>query len=221
MASGEKIETNVTLIAVDCTTRIKETIKALQTCKEKIDFEKVVLLTNRKPRNLPDFITYKRIKAIENIDKYSEFMFLELYKYFDTSHCLTVQDHAYILHPEVWENEWLKYDYIGAPWLYQQNSYIANTGEHARVGNGGFSLRSKRLCELPSKMGWELRQDQGFFNEDGNICCYWRKEMLEHGINYAPVEVAARFSYENLMGENYGVKPFGFHRKNPIVTWEK
>lgn len=212
---------DVTLIAVDCTDRVKGTISILKETAKQITFGEIVLLTNRKPRNLPEFINYKHIKKIEDINQYNRFMFLELYKYFNTSHCLTVQDHAYILYPELWDDSWLEYDYIGAPWLISQNAYIANTGERVRVGNGGFSLRSKKLCELPSKMDWELRQEQGFYNEDGNICCYWRKEMLENGIKYASIDVASKFSYENLMKENYSIKPFGFHRNKPIRTWEK
>jgi len=207
------------VIAVDCTENIKQTVRGLKNCKEKLNFGAYILLTNRKPRNLPDFIEYIRIKKLENINQYNRFMFLELYKYFDTSHCLTIQYDCDILYPEKWQDNWLEFDYIGAPWLYKTNSYVANTGEHVRVGNGGFSLRSKRLCELPTKMGWELRQEQGFYNEDGNICCYWRKEMLGQGIKYAPIGVASEFSYENLMQENYGVKPFGYHKNKPPVTW--
>ena len=213
---------DVTLVAVDCTNRIKNTLKALKHCIAKIDFGEVVILTNRKPgltKELPKFYTYKHIKKIENINQYNHFMFLELGNYIETSHCLTVQDHAYILYPELWDNNWLKYDYIGAPWNYSEKFYIANTGEHVRVGNGGFSLRTKKLCGLPAKMGWELRQEQGYYNEDGNVCSYWRKEMLEQGIKYAPIEVASKFSYENLMVENYRVKPFGFHRNFPIKTF--
>jgi len=64
-------------------------------------------------------------------------------------------------------------------------------------------------------MGWEVREEQGWKNEDGNICCYYRKEMLENGIKYAPLEVAVKFSYENTIPENVGVTPFGFHRYTP------
>jgi len=211
----------VTVIAVDCTERIKNTVKVLKKTKEQINFAEIVLLTNQKPRNLPEFITYKRIKKIENINQYNHFMFLELHKYFDTPHCLVIQYDSGILYPELWDDKWLEYDYIGAPWLYQQNSYVTTTGEHVRVGNGGFSLRSKKLCELPANLGWELRHDRGFYNEDGNICVYWRYEMLEQGIKYAPITVASKFSYENLMNENYGIKPFGYHKKFPIKTWKE
>ena len=210
---------NLTVIGVDCTETVKKTLEVIKDCKNKTNFENFVLLTNRKPRNLPDFVVYNRIKKLENINQYNEFMFLRLHEYFDTSHCLVVQHDSGILHPELWDDNWLEYDYIGAPWQYVSDAYITTRGEHVRVGNGGFSLRSKRLCELPSKMGWELRHDRGFYNEDGNICVYWRYEMLEEGIKYAPIEVAARFSYENLMRENYKIKPFGFHKNRPIKTW--
>lgn len=213
---------DVTAVAVDCTDRIRDTLSALKKSAEHINFGEIVLLSNRKPyltKELPDFYTYKHIKKIENINQYSEFMFKELYKYIDTDFALTIQDHAYVLHPDVWDNEWLTYDYLGGLWLYKKDAYIANTGEHVRNGNGGFSLRSKKLMELPSVMGWGMREEQGFKNEDGQINCYWRKEMLGQGIRYAPTEASARFSYENLMSENYGIKPFGFHRNFPIKTW--
>lgn len=208
---------SVTMIAVDCTNRINATIDAMKICAENIDFGDVVLLRHEKPDNLPEFITYKQIEEIKNIDEYNKFMFLELYKYFDTKHCLTVQDHAYIINPEVWEDNWLQYDYIGCAWAIVPNAYVANNGERVRVGNGGFSLRSRRICEIPPEEGWGLREEQGFKNEDGQINCYYRKEFLEKGINYAPLEVAIKFGYEKPMQENnYGhMKTFGFHRNLP------
>jgi len=116
----------------------------------------------------------------------------------------------------MWKDEWLEYDYLGAPWGIVPNTYIANNGETVRVGNGGFSLRSKFLMDLPFNQGFRLRSEQGWQNEDGNICCYYRKEFLKLGIKYAPVEVAAEFSFENVCVENYGRKTFGFHRNmNP------
>lgn len=208
---------DVTLIAVDCTNRIRGTINALKICTEKIDFGNVVLLRHKNPDNIPSFIVYKKIKRIKNIDEYNSFMFLELYKYFDTSHCLTVQDHAYIINPEMWDSYWLNYDYLGCTWDIVPNTYIANNGKRVRVGNGGFSLRSKRMCEIPSKMGWRLREERGFKNEDGQINCYYRKEFLELGIRYGGLEDSVKFGYEKPMKENnWGYqKFFGFHRNIP------
>jgi hypothetical protein len=39
--------------------------------------------------------------------------------------------------------------------------------------------------------------------------------MLDNGIKYAPLDVACKFSYENTIPENIGIKPFGFHRNMP------
>jgi hypothetical protein len=94
---------------------------------------------------------------------------------------------------------------------------MANNGERVRVGNGGFSIRSSKLLNAPKKLGLELKQEQGFFNEDGNLVCYNRKELLEYGIKYAPVGVAAKFSYENEVPENQRIETFGFHKH---IRWE-
>lgn len=204
---------DVTLIAIDSTNRIQNTIKALEISSRDISFGEVKLLSHRKPNNLPDFISFERCMQIENINDFNLYMFREMGKHVSTSHCITVQDHAYIIHPELWDDAWLEYDYIGAPWAYREDAYICHdTGEHVRIGNGGFSLRSKKLLDIPKQNNMPLLQEQGWFNEDGNICVYHRVKMLELGIKYAPIEIAARFSYENPVHENEGLKTFGFHR---------
>ena len=140
---------------------------------------------------------------------------IELGKHIETNYVLTIQYHGFVKNPTRWTNEFLEFSYIGAPWPIVSNAYMANDGTNVRVGNGGFSLRDSNVLNLPKKMGWHLREEQGWKNEDGQICYYWRKEMLENGIKYAPVEVAAKFSYENPVPENLGIKTFGFHRNHP------
>jgi len=213
--------TNVTLIAVDCTERINNTILSLLECSESIQFGAIKLLSNKKPDNLPDKIEFCECENITNINVYNNFMFLSLYKYVDTSHCLTVQDHARILNPKKWDDNWLYFDYIGSPWPVVPNSYMANDGTRSRVGNGGFSLRSRKLMELPSRMGYYLKEEQGYYNEDGNICCYWKSEFLKNGIKYAPLTVAVEFSYETPMAENLNVIPFGYHRNLPVWPYKE
>ena len=202
---------NVTLIAFS-SIEIPATIKALQVSSEKLNFGAIKLVSHEKPNDLPDNIIYEYAPKINDIMDFNYYVFREFGKHVTTSHCLMVQYHAYVIHPILWDNRWLEYDYIGAPWRYMENSYIADNGEHARVGNGGFSLRSKKLLDLPKFYGIPLISEQGFFNEDGNICCYHRTKFLSHGIKYAPVEVASRFSFENPVPENYGLQTFGFHR---------
>jgi Protein of unknown function (DUF5672) len=206
---------NVTLVAVDCTDRINGTIQALVEGSEHLDFGAVKLLSNKRPENLPEFIQYEEIMNITNINEYNYFMFIELGSYIQTTHCLTIQDHARVINESLWNDDWLEFDYIGSPWGIVENAYIGNNGERARVGNGGFSLRSLQLTQIPKRNHWSLRQEQQYFNEDGNICCYYRAEFLKAGIKYAPVEVAAKFAFENVVPENHYVKPFGYHRNLP------
>jgi hypothetical protein len=208
---------NVTLVAVS-SIKIPQTIKAMEFSCKGIDFGEVKLITDK------DFFHYKIKKdlcrPINGIDDYNKFMLLELGNHINTEFCLVIQYDSGVIRPEVWDNNWLSFSYIGAPWPIVENTYIANNGEVARVGNGGFSLRDRIVLDTPRKYGWGLRQEQGYFSEDGNICCYWRKEFLELGIRYAPVEVAAYFSFENEVPENQNVKTFGFH-KNIRKEWLK
>ena len=205
----------VTLVAVDCTDRVLGTINALNICARNIDFGRVKILSHEKPLDLPDFIEYNEIPKISNIDEYNQFMFMDLGDYISTSHCLTVQDHAYILHPELWKGDWLQYDWIGSPWKIIPNAYLTDDGERVRNGNGGFSLRSKKLMDAPHILGLKLEERQGYFNEDGNLAVYHRAKLLEYGIRYAPVEIASEFAYENTVPENEGLLTFGYHRNLP------
>jgi len=209
---------DVTLLAYD--TRLEEInniIRVLQKCCEDLDFFEVKLLTDIEPDNLPENIKWEYAPHINHIDDYNLYMFKYLWKHLDTSHCLFVQSDSCILHPELWDDNWLQYDYIGAVWNWMPDAYICHeTGEHVRQGNGGFSLRSSRILNLPKEKGWYLKEDQGWKNEDGQICVYWRKDMLENGIKYAPIEVASVFSYERDTPENMNVKQFfGFHKNYP------
>ena len=210
---------DVTLTAVDCTNRINGTINALVEGSQNIDFGAVLLISHEKPNNLPDFIQFKKCKKINNIDDFNYFMFLELGSYIQTSYCLYIQDHAKILDYTLWNDEWLQYSYIGAPWAIVPNAYMANDGTRSRVGNGGFSLRKSDVMNIPKENHWYLREEQGWKNEDGQINCYWKKEFLDLGVKYAPIEVAVHFSFETPMLENYNVKSFGYHRNLP--PWGK
>jgi len=210
---------DITLVGVDCTDRIMSTIDAMNISSQGIIYGETILFSHKKPALMPSYFKFIKIPKIENIDEYSYFMFKELGNYINTSHCLTVHDHGHVICKSCFDYSWLQYDWIGAPWSVIEGAYIANNGEIARVGNGGFSLRSSRILKLPIEKGWYLREEQGWKNEDGNFCCYWRKEMLENGIKYAPIEVAAKFSYENDVPENKDIKDFfGFHKHDPRIV---
>jgi len=186
---------NVTLIGVDS---IHPDLlkKAADISQRNINFGAVKLITD---------------KNIRSKEEYCKFVIKELYRYVETSHLLLIQHDGYVLNYKAWDNEFLKYDYIGATWWFKDNM---------NVGNGGFSLRSKVLMEI-------VAQDPliaNYFPEDEQICRLHRKRLeKELEIKFAPEEVANRFSIEawgnsaHHGGKKYN-GAFGFHGYNIDFT---
>lgn len=222
----------VTCFAIDNTNRIDETISALHTCMNFANFGEVKLVTTPEYVNkykdectTDGILVEEQVAPLTNIDEYSYYILYHLHQHIQTDYVLLVQDHAFIINPNSWSEEFLKYDYIGAPWPYRDRAYITPFGEHQRVGNGGFSLRSKRLLEVPlhKNIPFRVAEQPDFYkmfgskntNEDGNITVHNKHLFEEAGCKIAPIEVARFFSYETPVPENQGIIPFGFHNNLP------
>lgn len=136
-----------------------------------------------------------------NLYEYSRFLIYGLVDYIDTDHCILVHWDGYAVNRHCWDNRFLDYDYIGAPWPQWLNP--------ARVGNGGFSLRSKqwlRACsQTPCWMG---------VPED-DWCCHQNRHLFEKaGMRIAPVSVASKWGIEHPIEEcpkRTVNDTFGFH----------
>lgn len=217
----------VTLIAV-AGINFDITIEALLKSSKHIEFFDVKIVTPEKPFNLPNHIKWEKSPPLrlrgKGFDDYSHYCLYDLWKHVDTSHCLVVQGDGYVINPGEWNEEFLKYDYIGAPWPISNNSYIDPFGNHQRVGNGGFSLRSKKLLEVPKNYDvvWNVNQGEFYkhmnaesFAEDGNICVHNKHVYEAAGCIFAPLDVAMSFSRELPIEEYDGRKTFGFHRYLP------
>lgn len=139
---------------------------------------------------------------------YSKFMIYALHCYIQTPYCITVQWDGYGLHPENWDNAFLNYDYIGAPWPL-------SFGKENRVGNGGFSLRSKKWLSVTSNPSAVPDFDKDPHLVEDYYFCRNNKDVYEKaGCKIAPIEVAARWSYEKSVEEFAdwnSDKSFGFH----------
>ncbi|MCC6447387.1 MAG: NAD-dependent epimerase/dehydratase family protein [Chitinophagaceae bacterium] len=198
---------NVTLFAVACT-QVDKTIYALKQSMKGIKFAEVILITHEKLS-----LTEHGIKVI-NIEKldykgYNHFILYKAKDYIKTDFCLLVQNDGYVLHPKKWDNRFFDYDYIGAPW--RKNLHFTEDETNIRVGNGGFSFRSKKLLDMPTKLNLPFTdKGTGFFHEDGFISTYFRKELEKSGIKYAPVEIASIFSRERWCHDSK-LFTFGFH----------
>ena len=204
----------ITLVAVACV-RIPETIKAIQKSCSEINFGAVKLITHENVSG--DNFEVVNIDPL-NYEEYNRFTVFELHKHIETEFALIVQDDGFVTGPHQWRKEFLNYDYIGAPWPLPMDdfSYRDPFGNLIRVGNGGFSLRSKKLLSLPTELNLEWRSYFGFFNEDGFFTCHNRHLFEERGCVFAPIEVAKYFSHEKQIPEIEGIVPFGFHRKGYI-----
>lgn len=208
---------NITLIALS-SVRIPETIQALQYSCRSISFGSVKLVSHTKPKNLPTNIEYAYIDQMSNIDQWNYSVIYKLGKYINTDYAILIHDNGYIIHPECWREEFLDYDYIGAPWPLPSDDYSFRDikGEIIRVGNS-VSLRSKRLIDLPVQLKLEWKPFHGYYNEDGYICVNYRHKYLEHEMKFADINVAKYFSHETLIPETVGIKPFAFHNNDPRI----
>jgi hypothetical protein len=202
---------NVTIVSVSCVREI-ESLNAIKHSMCGIKFGSSKLITSS---NIDD--DEVEVINIEKLDYegYNRFIVYDLHNYINTDFALIVQDDGYVINPNRWSPDFLKYDYIGAPWpLPKDNfSFRDQSGKIVRVGNGGFSLRSKKILEASTKLGIEWRSYFGFYNEDGFFTCHNRKTFEDYGISYAPIEVAKYFSHESEIPETIGIEPFGFHGK--------
>lgn len=186
---------NVTICAVDCV-NVKLAIAAIRKSFIECSFEDAIIFTDKK-ENLEN-IRFIEISKINSREDYSRFILKELPSHIKTTHVLIVQWDGFVINGNQWSNQFLEYDYIGAKWPW--------LADDIKVGNGGFSLRSKKLLNL-------MAQDQFPFlenmNEDQQICQHYRKKLeLNHKILFANVDLADKFSYERHLPN---LPTFGFH----------
>lgn len=151
--------------------------------------------------------------SIKSIDDWNYKIIYELHNYVDTPYCFLFHADGYPIHADLWRQEFLDYDYIGAPWPLPKDSYSYRTptGEIVRVGNS-VSIRSRKLLEMPSRLHLEWRSYYGNTNEDGFLCVHNKSILEDNGIRFAPLEVAKLFSKEHEIEENKDIKEtFAFH----------
>lgn len=206
---------NVTLVTVDGVDP-ERSVKTLNYCCRGINFNTVKLISFREPENLTKNIKFVKINQLSNAG-YNRFIAKDLATLIDTDFCMIVQLDGFVLNPNLWTDNFLKYDYIGAPWSainidnILTREYRKNPVGHPWVGNGGFSIRSLRLLKEASKFEWLGKPEDNFF------CVGLRDHMEKIGFIYAPVDLGYKFSLETPMANETPILPadfsdhFGFH----------
>lgn len=183
---------DITLVCVDCATP-ELALRAMHRSLAAARFPRALLLTDAPLRD--PLVEVRAIPRLDSLAAYSGFMLKGLAAHIATEFALVVQWDSWIIDPSCWQDTWCALDYIGAPW--------ARRPPGQDVGNGGFSLRSRRLlCALA---------DDAFpagHPEDSRIGLTWRPALEAQGLRFADRPTARRFSAEM----DFDPAPsFGFH----------
>lgn len=205
----------ITLVAL-ATKDVEANLAALDYSSKDINFAEIKLISHYCPRVKRHMFyernfKYEYIHKMKSIDDWNKAVIFDLPKYIETPFALLVHADGFIVNPNAWKDEWLKYDYAGSPWPLPQDdySYRDENGTIVRVGNS-VGLRSKRLMNLIATRPMEYHY--GNNNEDGQIACWNRNWLENQGCRFMPFEKALYFGRETPLPENQGIEPFLFHR---------
>lgn len=196
----------ITLVGID-SINPDRTILVMRFTMRFVRFARAVVVT-KEP------VEERLLHGIENIvypmdGTYAEYRRIEareMIRFFDTPFALRQHWDSLIVNPEAWNMDWLKWDYIGAPWPFpRQFEGYPLLEKHNCVGNGGFTLISKRLADATS----ELTPESFDKSADRWICLSLRDKLADRGIKIAPYEVARQFAVEDRVVS----AEFGMHGK--------
>ncbi len=186
--------TNIGVIIAD-TLNYTLANNALQNTIKQIDPSHVLVYTDHE--TFGNGYDKKIIKKITSIDDYNELIIKKIADDIKLDHYLFIQYDGFAINKKFFDVEFLKYDYIGAPWPQF---------EMRNVGNGGFSLRSKRLIESAALLASKRTSGEA---EDLFICRSIGEELEnKFSIRFANSSVASQFSYEAPLSRR---ETFGFH----------
>lgn len=185
---------DVTLCAAT-SVNVLATVQALEASLAQAEFAACLLFTDALVHLDHPGIRIVPVQRMESAQAYSSFLLGHLADYVATSHCLVVQWDGHVLDARRWNPAFLDHDYIGASWPQFADGHD--------VGNGGFSLRSRRLlqaCQSP--------RFQQMHPEDVLIGRIHRGWLESQGIRFASRSLADQFSAER---SGDPLASFGYH----------
>lgn len=148
---------------------------------------------------------------------------LRLHRRFETQYVLTIQDDGFPLRPGIEQFVKAGYDYVGAPYCRpcRWPDFLTRVLNYCPQ-NGGFSLRSHKICRLAAKYYQRYYADKPFevatMSED---LFYTMTLPRRHFLFWvrrrqAPSSIAAEFSLEHFASMKGN--SFGFHSE---TGWRK
>lgn len=220
---------NVTLVAVNgADHKNRDWINLFKFCHSKVEPEESLLFTHC-PESYTDDLFATRVwpKPIPTLDhiEFAEFSLYEMYKDIETDYVICIQLDGFVVNEDAWDPKFLDFDYIGAPWPYDNLAWQyqnfpdrkpAEIGDNLlkyNVGNGGFCLKSLKFMEEVAKIPyWEM----DIHANDIATSLTHRKRLEDAGVKFADPQTAIEFSVESKHVENCVTpeKSFGFHCRN-------
>ncbi len=172
---------------------------ALRDCEAKVEFGEVIVMTDRPAQFIRADRTVVTVPDWPSKIGWSKAFWYEVPLHVRTSHALGIQWDSWVVDTDAWSDEFLEYDYVGAPWWYKDGM---------NVGNGGFSLRSSRLMRY-------IRANRAKFPvitdlDDDLYCRRYRPLLQDLGFEWAPEPIAQQFAFE-VVRPDLKTKHFGFH----------
>lgn len=174
-----------------------QTLRTLRYCNSIIEFNKTVLFSFLPVPALGFDVEAIQIPQLTP-ESANTFFATTAARLLDADWALSVHTDGMPLNASLWRQEFFDYDYVGASW------------PDGVTGNGGLCLESRKCLEakikLPfiAKTGISYATTFGAFNivpADAFVCRVHRKLMESMGVKFATMEVALKFSTEELHRE--------------------
>lgn len=172
---------DVTLVMID--TQCHELARlAMEDSLRDIEFGDAVIFSD-EPIKVAG-ARWVKVPKWPNIAACSHFMWYELPDHIGTKWAINIQWDSWIVDVNCWTDEFLRYDYVGAPWWYDDNLNVGN----------GCALRSRSLMRFlqANRERFPLSISQ----EDHLIGRVYRPELEKAGFKWAPETLASQFSLE-------------------------
>jgi len=178
---------------------------AVERTLREIDVDECLLLSDTP------FVPGARHVAIDSIASIAQYNELTLDRLPEWTGCdttLLIQWDGFVLDGRRWRRDFADWDYIGAPWPHMAGA----------VGNGGFSLRSRRLLNAVQRLRRDEPQADVQTAEDLQICFKYRAALQDQGLRFPDAELAGAFACERqpaapswAAAGAQGLSSFGFH----------
>ena len=204
-------------------------IKIFETLKDKIEFGGGVKYFSHIDPKCEGIANYIHTNPMLNGSEYSGYVIDIMPDYVTTDFAMIIHSDGFPINLHLWKPQFLEFDYIGAPWGAETNTYPHHYyNNQVEGGNGGFSIRSAKLMkfakiimdkiEHPAKIRDRIATGHGGFSEDGYICYEIRHYLKQNGCTFAPYHLGKQFSLETVLedGANDITKVFGFHAHRHI-----